>query len=60
MNSELIIIKSNQQFKFEYLAFIVIIIIFWYFNIRTQDVLAVSMPVEKMKNISIFNGIKDF
>ena len=40
--------------KPELIALIIVLVIFWYFNVRTQDVLSVDMPYETMKNISIF------
>lgn len=40
----------------EVIALIIVIIIFWYFNIRQQDVLSIPLPKENMKNISIFDG----
>jgi hypothetical protein len=46
----------NFELKIEFIAIIFILIIFWYFNIRNQDILSVEMPIENMKNISIFDG----
>jgi hypothetical protein len=46
----------NFNLKIEFIALILILIIFWYFNIRNQDILSVEMPIENMKNISIFDG----
>jgi hypothetical protein len=46
----------NFELKIEFIALILILIIFWYFNIRNQDILSVEMPIENMKNISIFDG----
>ena len=46
----------NFAIKPELIALILVLILFWYFNIRTQDVLSVDMPPETMKNISIFDG----
>jgi hypothetical protein len=40
----------------ELLSLIIFVFIFWYFNIRTQDVLLVPLPIENMKNVSIFDG----
>jgi hypothetical protein len=42
--------------KSEFIALIIALIVFWYFNIRTPDVLSINMPPESMKNISIFDG----
>ena len=46
----------NFELKIEFFAIIFILIIFWYFNIKNQDVISVEMPIENMKNISIFDG----
>jgi len=46
----------NFELKIEFFALIFILIIFWYFNIRNQDAISVKMPIENMKNISIFDG----
>jgi len=51
-------IYMNIDIKPELIALIIVLIIFWYFNIRTQDVLSIDMPPETMKNISIFDGKK--
>lgn len=40
----------------EFIALIIVIILFWFFNIKEQDILQVQMPIENMKNISIFDG----
>jgi hypothetical protein len=48
----------NINIKPELIALIIVLIFFWYFNIRTQDVLSIDMPLETMKNISIFDGNK--
>jgi hypothetical protein len=40
----------------ELFAIILLLIIYCYFNIRNQDVLVVQMPIENMKNISVFDG----
>ena len=46
----------NFELKIEFFALIFVLIIFWYFNIRDKDMLSVEIPIENMKNISIFNG----
>ena len=46
----------NINITLELISIIIIFIIFWYFNIRTPDVLSVNVPIETMKNISIFDG----
>ena len=35
---------------------IIIIFIYWYFNIKNQGILTTTIPLEKMSNISIFDG----
>lgn len=45
-----------MNIKLEFSALIIVLIIFWYFNIRTQDILTIDIPPETMKNISIFDG----
>lgn len=42
--------------KLEIFSIILIIFLYWYFNIRDQDYITIPMPVEKMENISIFDG----
>jgi hypothetical protein len=38
------------------LAIILLIILYWYFNIREQNVIQLDLPPEKMTNVSIFDG----
>ena len=40
----------------ELIAILIVAIIFWFFNIKYQNVLQVDVPIENMKNISIFDG----
>lgn len=35
---------------------IIIIFLYWYFNIRSNEVLRIDIPLEKMTNISIFEN----
>jgi len=44
------------KFKYEIIGIIIVLIIYWYFNIREANVLTISVPLEKMSNISIFDG----
>jgi hypothetical protein len=44
--------------KNEYFAIIIVIFFYWYFNLRTDNFITVPMPIEKMSNISIFDGNK--
>jgi hypothetical protein len=46
----------NFNIRIEFIALIIVLITFWFFNIKNQDIISVQMPIEKMKNISIFNG----
>ncbi len=46
----------NNIFKLELFALIFVVLIFWYFNIRPQDVLVLDVSRETMKNISVFDG----
>lgn len=46
----------NFELKIEFIALLLVLILFWYFNIRNPDILSVEMPIENMKNISIFDG----
>ena len=46
----------NFEFKIEFIAIILLIIIYWYFNIRNKGVLVVQVPIENMKNVSVFDG----
>jgi len=40
---------------YEIFSILFLILLYWFFNIRDQYV-SVSVPVEKMSNISIFDG----
>ena len=37
------------------IAIFILFILYWYFNIR-ENVIQIDMPIEKMQNISIFDG----
>jgi cbb3-type cytochrome oxidase subunit 3 len=38
------------------IAIFILFILYWYFNIREQNIIQVDLPLEKMSNISIFDG----
>jgi len=40
----------------EFIGLLLVFIIYWYFNIRKQDYITIDLPVEKMTNVSIFEG----
>jgi hypothetical protein len=40
----------------EIFGLFLVLIIYWYFNIREQDYITIDMPLEKMSNVSIFEG----
>jgi len=46
----------NYEYKNEVFGILLVILIYWYFNIRNQDPISINMPIENMKNISIFDG----
>jgi len=35
---------------------LLVLIIYWYFNIRNQEYVTTNLPLEKMSNVSIFDG----
>ncbi len=37
------------------IAIFILIILYWYFNIR-PNIIQIPLPVEKMSNVSIFDG----
>lgn len=43
--------------KNELFTILIILIIYWYFNIRKQEYIKINMPIEKMTNVSIFTGL---
>jgi hypothetical protein len=43
--------------KNELFSILIVLIIYWYFNIRKQDYIKINLPIEKMTNVSIFNGL---
>jgi hypothetical protein len=40
----------------ELLGLLIVFLIYWYFNIRKQNYITMDLPVEKMSNVSIFEG----
>jgi len=49
-------LNNFNNLKLEILGIIILIIIYWYFNIKNSDVLVVNTPIEKLSNVSIFDG----
>ncbi len=47
-----------NNFNLELLALLIVLVIYWFFNIREQEILIVDMPLEKMSNISVFDEIE--
>ena len=41
----------------ELIAFVIVLIIYWFFNIRNQNILSVTLPIEKMSNVSVFDQL---
>lgn len=41
----------------EFFGLLLVFIIYWYFNIK-QEYATIDLPVEKMSNVSIFEGMK--
>jgi hypothetical protein len=39
----------------ELIGLLLVIIIYWYFNIRKQEYVTTNLPPEKMSNVSIFD-----
>ena len=42
--------------NYELIAVLIVIFLYWFFNLRKENVISVSIPVEKMSNVSIFDG----
>jgi hypothetical protein len=42
--------------NYELIAVLIVIFLYWFFNLRKENVVSVSIPVEKMSNVSIFDG----
>ena len=45
-----------MNYEYEFVAVLFVFIIYWFFNIKNQDPISVNIPIENMKNISIFDG----
>lgn len=46
----------NICIRQENFAILFIFIIFYFFILKDQEIMSVKMPIEKMSNISIFDG----
>jgi hypothetical protein len=42
--------------NYELIAVLIVIFLYWFFNLRKENIVSVSIPVEKMSNVSIFDG----
>ena len=42
--------------NYEIIAILMVVFLYWFFNLRKENVVSVSIPVEKMSNVSIFDG----
>lgn len=40
----------------EFFTILIVLLIYWYFNIRKQEFIKINLPIEKMTNVSIFDG----
>jgi hypothetical protein len=40
----------------ELFGLLIVFFIYWYFNIKKQDYITIDLPLEKMSNVSIFEG----
>uniref|UniRef100_A0A6C0DA32 Uncharacterized protein n=1 Tax=viral metagenome TaxID=1070528 RepID=A0A6C0DA32_9ZZZZ len=40
----------------EFIALIILIVMYWYFIMRKGQYVTITMPPEKMSNVSIFDG----
>lgn len=40
------------------IALFIIAILYWFFNVKKHDIITISLPPEKMSNISVFDGNK--
>jgi hypothetical protein len=41
---------------YELFSLLIVFFIYWYFNIKKQDYISIDLPLEKMSNVSIFEG----
>jgi hypothetical protein len=41
---------------YELISILILVFLYWFFNLRKENFISVSMPIEKMSNISIFDG----
>ena len=42
--------------NYELIAILIVVFLYWFFNLRKQHFISISIPVEKMSNVSIFDG----
>jgi hypothetical protein len=42
--------------NYELIAVLIVMFLYWFLNLRKENVVSVSIPVEKMSNVSIFDG----
>jgi hypothetical protein len=42
--------------NYEIIAILMVVFLYWFFNLRKENFISVSIPVEKMSNVSIFDG----
>jgi hypothetical protein len=45
-----------MNYIYELFALLIVFVVYWYFNIIPQSPISIDMPIENMKNISIFDG----
>jgi len=38
------------------IVLLILVLLYWYFILNEQRIIQVNIPIEKMSNISIFNG----
>lgn len=42
--------------NYELLGLFIFFLLYWYFNVRKQNYISANVPIEKMSNVSIFEG----
>ena len=42
--------------NYELIAILIVVFLYWFFNLKKNNFISVSIPVEKMSNVSIFDG----
>jgi hypothetical protein len=43
---------------YELISIFIVLILYWFFNIKDQGVVSIPVPIEKMTDISIFDGFE--